>query len=118
MKKYVVVLMVVVIALAAVSFAYADTEARACRTVFATIDPNVSLIPSSTLEINAGTYQTGDITAQVGFRVDANKEQVEFYVEASELFKGADPTDATVAPIPLKGGVTTVSYTHLSCAGS
>lgn len=105
MKKYIVVMLMVLVAIAAMSIAYADVTARATRTVYATIDPNVTLAPLATVEINAGTYQTGPITAQVGFRVDANKEQVCFFVEASALYKGADPTDATVLPIPLATGV-------------
>ena len=57
--------------------------------------------------VDMGRMQTGPVCAWVRWWVEANTEAVRFYVAASDLWKGSDPYDASVAPIPLHrpGGV-------------
>lgn len=79
---------------------YADTSGEAEAHVYAIVNPNIA-VGVLTPIVNAGTVQMGDFNAVIGFRVDANKEDVKLSVCASELYKGDDPTNPTVAPIPL-----------------
>jgi hypothetical protein len=82
------------------SAAYADLESAAVAKVFATVNPNVA-VNYDNGAVNAGTIQTGEICADIVFRIDANKESVLIFVEASDLWKGDDPTNNEVLPIPL-----------------
>jgi len=79
---------------------YGDTQGMAVCTVYVNVDPNVA-VAARTATVDAGTVQTGDFSAVCEFRVDANKQQVSLYVCASELYKGDDPSNTEVAPIPL-----------------
>ncbi len=80
--------------------AYADTQGAATASVTVNVNPNVSLSAKTPL-VNAGTIQTGDFFAQVTWTVGANLEQVSFFLEASDLYKGDDPVNISVAPIAL-----------------
>jgi hypothetical protein len=93
--------------MAIATYSYADTSAEAIASVYATVNPNVSM-SANTAIVNAGTVQTGDFSAVINFRVDANKEQVQLCVEASPLFKGDVVLNPEVPPIPLNlsAGVT------------
>jgi len=82
------------------SLGYAETEGCATATVYATVMPNVA-VAANTPIVDAGTVQTGDFTAMIEFQVDANKQEVQLSVCASELWKGDDPTGLEVLPIPL-----------------
>jgi len=77
-----------------------ETEGAATAHVYVVVDPNVA-VSSLTPIVSAGSVQTGDVTATIEFRVDANKESVYLYVDASDLWKGDDPLGTEVAPIPL-----------------
>lgn len=79
---------------------FADLSADATAGVFVDVNANVGLVPT-TANVDAGAIQTGNFSATVTFRVDANTEQVKFNAAASDLFKGDDPTAPTVPPIPL-----------------
>jgi len=100
----------VVLLLCAVSIpgVLANTNATATAQVYVTVSPNVSLTPVTSL-VNAGTVETGEVTADVVFTIDANQEQASFYVEASPLYKGDDPTNTAVAPIALQDGSISVA---------
>ena len=80
--------------------ALADTAASATASVHALVNPNISM-SATTAIVDAGTIQTGDFNAQVQFRVDANQEQLTLGCEATALYKGDDPTNTAVAPIPI-----------------
>jgi hypothetical protein len=79
---------------------YADLESAAVAKVYATVNPNVAVNYDNGV-VDAGTIQTGLIYADIIFRLDANKESVLIFVEASDLWKGDDPTNNEVLPIPL-----------------
>jgi hypothetical protein len=94
-------LLFVVLALAfCAGFAMADLSGSASCHVRVIVDPNVTMGAVAST-VDAGSVQTGDFTATCVFRVDANKQIVSFYAEASPLYKGNDPTNSDVAPIPL-----------------
>lgn len=80
--------------------ALADTEGHAIAHVYVVVDPNIS-VGVLTPNVDLATVQTGVIPGYFTFRVDANVEQAAFCVAASYLYKGDDPTDPEVAPIPL-----------------
>jgi hypothetical protein len=88
------------VALAAVVPAFADLSGQATAHVRVLVNPNVA-ISAVNPTIDAGTVQTGNFTASIDFKVDANKQEVSFQVDASPLFKGNDPTSTIVAPIPV-----------------
>jgi len=75
-------------------------EAGASAHVVVRVDPNVGVSAVAPI-IDAGSVQTGDFSAIVEFRVDANLQFVTFYAAASPLFKADDPLGSEVAPIPL-----------------
>ena len=78
----------------------ADRANNATTKVFVTVDPNVAISADQAVwEI--GSVQTGGFSALVTWRVDANSQFVNVQLEASNLFKGDDPTNDDVAPIPL-----------------
>jgi hypothetical protein len=97
MKKL-AILMSLLLIVAFTSAAYADEEATAVTGVYVVVNPNITL--SAGPSVNAGTIQTGDITAQVSFRVDANEQEVQFLARVTDLWKG-DDSGSEVAPIPV-----------------
>jgi hypothetical protein len=94
------VLMGMAATLAAVVPAFADLNGSASVHVRVLVNPNVA-ISAVAPTVDAGTVQTGNFTASIDFTVDANKQEVSFQVDASPLFKGNDPTETIVTPIPL-----------------
>jgi len=79
---------------------YADTTSTATTQVHVTINPNIAV--SATQQVwDLGTYQNGSFFATTQWRVDANVEAVQFCLQASDLYKGGDPSNADVPPIPL-----------------
>jgi len=102
--KQLLILAITMIAVVAIATPiFADTGASATVNVKVNVDPNVSLVPIN-LNVDAGTVQTGSFTAFCQFRVDANSEQVNFQVNASNLYKGNDPTTTTYIPLNLSAG--------------
>jgi hypothetical protein len=81
--------------------AMADSFGSATAAVHAKVVPNISVTPSIPI-VDAGTIQSGDLKGQVVFLVHANTESVKMWVTATDLFKGDDPVQPTVPPIPLK----------------
>jgi hypothetical protein len=78
----------------------ADLENNATTRVFVTVDPNVAVRATAAVW-DLGSVQTGDFSASVTWRVDANSQTVNMQLEASGLFKGDDPTNGDVPPIPV-----------------
>jgi hypothetical protein len=78
----------------------ADLENNATTRVFVTVDPNVA-VRADLAVWDLGSVQTGNFNATVTWRVDANSQTVNMQLAASDLWKGDDPTNSEVAPIPL-----------------
>ncbi|MBL7048480.1 MAG: hypothetical protein ISR96_02990 [Nitrospira sp.] len=99
MKKMIILSLVLVLA-GFVGVSQADLTGDATAHVFAVVNPNVTMSTNTPI-VDAGSIQTGDFTATINFGVHANKEAVTLFVEASPLFKGDDPLNSEVLPIPL-----------------
>lgn len=99
MKKIVSVLAAVAMVAGFSTVSFADLSGSATATVMAKVSPNIA-IKTVTASVDAGSIQTGDFSADITFRVDANSQFINAYAAASPLYKGADP-NSTVAPIPL-----------------
>lgn len=100
MKKMALVLAAAAMVAGFASVSFADTNASATASVFATVNPNIGIKPITAI-VNAGTVQTGDFSADISFRVDANAQFIQTFASASPLYKGDNPTGTDVAPIPL-----------------
>ena len=123
MKKFAILISLLLIA-AFTSAVHADESATAVNGVYVIVDPNISM--SAGASVFAGTVQTGEIDAEVTFRIDANEQEVEFIARVTDLWKG-DDSGSEVLPIPvdesagvqitaqngnpLAGGSSTVFYT-------
>jgi hypothetical protein len=84
--------------------AYADVNGSATAHVTMTVAPNITVVPT-TPQINAGTVQNTAFTAQAGWTVHANMQEVTFSMAASSLYKGDDPTRTDAPPIGVKTSV-------------
>lgn len=51
--------------------------------------------------VDSGTIRTGDFYATIVFSVEANRERIIMFLEGSDLYKGGNPSDSRVDPIPL-----------------
>jgi hypothetical protein len=71
--------------------------------VYVDVDPNVTMMPLFS-SVDLGSIQTGEITGQIPFRIDANTQKVRIWCAASKLFKGDDPDTVHVPPIPFVFG--------------
>jgi hypothetical protein len=100
MRRAFAVVGLAVLALASAGMAFADPTSEATADVFIDIDPNIAITPMFPY-IDMGTWQTGEFTGTIPFRVDANTEQVKFAACASNLYKGDDPDAGLVPPIDI-----------------
>lgn len=100
MRKLLIVALALTMVVGYAAASRADTASSASCHVRVLVDPNVAIEPLNS-DVDAGSIQYGDFSATCGFRVDANKQEVTFYAEASPLFKADDPTGTEVPPIPL-----------------
>lgn len=80
--------------------AFADTTGVAWGHVYVDVVSNIA-VSVITANVNLGSIQMGTFPGEVTFRVDANAEAVNLSAAATQLYKGDDPTDPTVSPIPL-----------------
>jgi hypothetical protein len=76
------------------------TSARATSSVYIQVAPAIA-VSSATPLVDLGSIMSGMFSATLTWRVDANQEAVQFFLEASDLYKGDNPLDGTVAPIAL-----------------
>ena len=81
-----------------------DTSGDAIARVQVDVNPNVTVGVNSP-NVAMPPVQTGEFSATIDFRVDANVQEVCLQVEATYLYKGDDPTNDEVAPIPLAESV-------------
>ena len=100
MKRAFAILTLSIMAFGAAGMAYADPVSEATADVFITVDPNIAIQPILPY-IDMGTWQMGEFSGTIPFRVDANTEQVKFVACTSHLYKGADPVAGLVDPIEL-----------------
>jgi hypothetical protein len=100
MKRFLVLIVGLLFVGLAFTPAHADQSNSAVATVLVNISPNIAVGVTSPI-VDMGSFQTGDIQTVVQFRVDANQQQIFMYLEASDLYKGGDPTSTDVAPIRL-----------------
>jgi hypothetical protein len=93
MKQFMIVALAMVVVVAFATPILADEAAQATAFITAHVNPNISL-HAITTNVDAGTIQTGNISAFSAFRIDANSEEVYFQVEASNLYKAGDPSSS------------------------
>ena len=91
-------ILAVVLLAAFVTPALADTTASAIASVYMNVNPAIAVIPPAIT--NMGTFQTGNVPANLVWTISANQEAVSFFLEASDLFKGDDCSNTAVPPIP------------------
>ncbi|MBT8132675.1 MAG: hypothetical protein KJO35_10430, partial [Gammaproteobacteria bacterium] len=80
--------------------ANADLESMATAHVFVDVVSNIA-VRANQPQVDMGDIQTGVFSTSIEFRVDANHEDIDLACFASDLYKGDDPTNDDVAPIPL-----------------
>jgi hypothetical protein len=81
--------------------AQGDLNSSATADVHVKVVPNVSVTPVAPI-VDAGSIQSGDLTVPIVFNVHANTEAVRLWVAVSQLYKGDQPVNPTVNPIPVK----------------
>ena len=81
------------------AMASADTSSSSTAHVIVSVNPNVAV--STVADPAIQNIQTGAIEVVITYLVEANLQECSLFVEASDLFKGDDPTNGEVAPIPL-----------------
>jgi hypothetical protein len=106
------------LALVCANFAYADLTSQATSEVYVNVVANIA-VQALAPNFSLGDIQTGDFSGQIPFQVDANTEGVDFWTEATYLYKGGDPTNADVTPILLNQEVgTDLVFLHANPFGA
>lgn len=106
MKHIGIVALGVVLSFAVSMAASGSRSSSGVGKVLVNVEPNVKVdIVENPPPIH---HQTGDVTVTLTFQVDANQQTVAMFVEASDLYKGDDPSGVGVAPIPLNRAVPAV----------
>ncbi len=117
MKKTIAVLAGFMLLAGLVVAARADLEGSAVSAVHAKVVANIAVTPAMPI-VDAGSVQSGALTGNIVFLVHANTEAVKMWVTATDLFKGDDPVEPTVPPIPLKTSAgATISPTGANVLG-
>jgi len=80
--------------------ALADPEDSTTMEVFVEVAANMTVAPGAAFT-DLASIQVGPIFGYIPFRVDANTQTCMFRGAASHLYKGDDPTNSEVAPIPI-----------------
>src|SRR5512138_2998999 len=91
---------IIVVGLLLVGSAFADTTGVATGHVYVNVVSNI-VVSVITPNVALGSIQTGIFPGSITFRIDANAEAVSISAAATQLYKGDDPTNPTVAPIPI-----------------
>ena len=97
-KLVLILLCLAVASFGAFGVASADRNSSAQSQVYVNVDPNIA-IQAGVASVNLGTVQTGLKQGSIDFRIDANTQKISLYVVVSNLYKGDDCTNTTVAPI-------------------
>jgi hypothetical protein len=88
--------------------ALADTTGNATAEVYVQVVENVSVGVITPL-VNLGEVQTGEVTGQITFRVDANVQIVGLSVAVSNLYKDDVPDSVWQIPVDIAAGVVVVN---------
>jgi len=97
MKKFLLIAAVLLSTVALVSASYADPESDDAAHVYVNVNPNIAVQAPTTVDL--GDLQTGTVSEDITFRIDANTEAVALRGFVTKLYKGDDPTGTEVAPI-------------------
>jgi hypothetical protein len=98
--KLLVVLMALMVAAGTAS---ADTEASAAAHIFAEVTETVA-VSFPDINVDLGSIQaTGELTANLTYRLDCNLQTVDIQVLVTNLHKGDDPNSVNI--IPVKGAI-------------
>jgi hypothetical protein len=97
--------------------ALADEQAHGEQHVYVIVESNITIgglspeygggannggYPNDEIpQVDLGRVQTGMFCGWIRWRVDANTEAIRFCFAASDLYKGDDPFNSAVPPIPL-----------------
>lgn len=101
MGRSLLVVAVALLSLVAITgVASADRSASATAHVYLNIDPTIG-VEAIDANVNAGTLQTGDRSVPITFKIDANTESVSISALVTKLYKGDDPKNTEVSPIPV-----------------
>lgn len=99
MKRLLLVL-VCIFSLGFTPAAFADLQSDATAHVWVDVVANVA-VSVLDAQVGIGDIQTGEFSADITFRVDANMEDVNLYPVVTALYKGDDPLNTDVDPIPV-----------------
>jgi hypothetical protein len=93
--------------------AYAETDASAAAQVYLHIEPNIA-VQAVDHTVDLGTLETGEVSAPITFRIDANTQSVKISGLVTKLYKGDDPS-GEVAPVEVntnKGFLINPTHAH------
>ncbi len=99
MKKLIVAFAMTCLA-ASPSAGHAENSSSMVANVHVIVSPRVSLKPLAST-ISTETIQWGAFSTDVTFRINANQDAIALSAAASPLYKGSDPANNAVTPIPL-----------------
>ena len=80
--------------------ARADLSGSAVATIDVTVSPYIE-VTNRISDVNVGAVKSGPFSASIAFGITANGDKVRFVLEASDLYKGDDPSNIAVPPVPL-----------------
>ena len=80
--------------------AFADIDSDASAHVYVRVNPNLAVGVIDT-NVDLGSVQMGDFSATITFRVEANVNDIWIWTAVSDLYKGDDPYNLTVDPLPV-----------------
>jgi hypothetical protein len=98
--KRLLVIVVCIFSLGFTPAAFADLSSDATSHVWVDVVANVA-VGVIDAQVDIGDIQTGEFETTITFRVDANMEDVNLYPLVTHLYKGDDPSNSDVAPIPV-----------------
>ncbi len=91
-----VVMVATVLVFSIATTSSADQHATATKRIVARVMPNVSVSAASP---NVPEIQTGRFLVLVPFRIDANKQNVQIQICATNLYKADDPSSEFMIPV-------------------
>ena len=79
---------------------WAGLEGEAKARVYGRVQPSVA-VGVLNASISLGAVETGDFSGIIGFRIESNADCIGIWAAASNLYKGGNPLDPEVAPLPV-----------------
>ena len=98
MKRVLMLILALMVIGLAFTPAHADSVTSGTAKVLVNVDPIIAItpVPPATITVQSGKFQI-----PITYTIGANKQEVTFSVQATDLWKADDPTGTEVAPIPL-----------------